>query len=178
MRKKNNRNKKAQEEMVGFALIVIIVAIIFMVFISIYIKKPQEKVADYETSSFVQAILQYTTICQEETLQNLTVQELLSKCQEGNPCYYNEIIHTESRPCEILNDTIKEIIKESWKVGPENPIKGYSFVVNVSEDGRTEEQFLNIKEGVVTNNYRGSEQDFGKSRGTWKYMVILFNVYG
>ena len=165
------KNKKAQEEMVGFALIIVLVAVIFIVFIASYIKKSPEITEDYKANSFVQALLQYTTNCEEENLNNLTVQKLIFKCHEGNPCYYRTInSYKPLDSCKVLNDTIKNIIKESWKVGPKNPVKGYSFIINVSET----EQLLNLVGGVVTNNYRGGEQDFGKGG---EYIIILFNVY-
>jgi hypothetical protein len=164
------KNNKAQEEMVGFGLILILVAIIFVVFISVYIRKPSEKVTDYEANSFIQSALQYTTTCEEENLENLTIQKLIFKCKENNPCGYRNM-----DPCSILNNTLKNIIRESWNVNSKSPIKGYSFVINISEDGgETEQRIMNVSEGVVTNNYRGSEQDFGKSGD---YLTILFQVY-
>ena len=169
---KDIKNKRGQEEMVGFGLIILLVAIIFIVFISLYIKKPSEKVTDYEVDSFIQAALQYTTTCEEENLENLTIQELIFKCQENERCTYPHNMDS----CLILNSTLKNIIKESWEVDNKSPIKGYSFIINVSEDGGdTEKTLMNIKSGVVTNNYRGSEQDFGKSGD---YLTILFHVYG
>jgi len=48
-------------------------------------------------------------------------------------------------------------------------VKGYSLII-LSSSG----QILNISEGVVTNNYKGSEQDFGKGE---EFISILFNAY-
>lgn len=163
--------KSGQEEMVGFGLILILVAIVFIVFISVYIRKPSENITDYKSNSFVQAILQYTTTCQEENLQNLSVQELITKCQDGNPCYYRSM-----KPCIILNNTLRDIATQSWNPGINNPVKGYSLIINVS-DGRTERQISNITKGVVTNNYKdkGAEQDFGDPNGG--HIIILFDAY-
>jgi len=155
--------KKAQEEMVGFALILIIVAVIFIVLLASYIKKPQsEGIGSSEANSFVQSFLQYTTSC-EQNSENITVQRLIFKCQEKEICSYN------LDPCKVLNDTLKGIIKESWNVGEKNPVKGYSLII-FSE----KQQILNLSEGVVTNNYKGSEQDFGKGD---EFIIILFNAY-
>lgn len=163
--------KSGQEEMVGFALILILVAIIFIVFISIYIKRPVEKVNDYEVNSFVQAVLQYTTICQEENLENLTIQKLIGQCQDKNPCYFKGL-----DPCVMLNNTIKDITKESWNVKPGSPIKGYSFIINISRGkDLPQERFLNITNGVVTNNYRTGFQPFGNPNG--ENIIIWFNAY-
>lgn len=170
-RRTYNKNKKGQEEMVGFALILILVAIIFVVFISIYIKKPVEKITDYEVNSFVQAILQYTTQCEEESGENLSIQKLISLCQDGNPCYYRSM-----KSCDMLNSTIKAIVEESWNIKPGSPIKGYSFIINISRGGDLpEERFLNITKGVVTNNYRTGFQPFGNING--ENVIITFNAY-
>ena len=156
-------NKKGQEEIVGFALILILVATIFIVLLASYIKSPtSENIENPEVTSFVQAFLQYTTTC-EQNLENITIQRLIFKCQERESCSYN------MNPCKVLNNTLKGIIKESWNVGEENPVKGYSLII-LSSSG----QILNISEGVVTNNYKGSEQDFGKGE---EFISILFNVY-
>jgi hypothetical protein len=170
--KTKGRLSRGQDEMVGFALIIIMVAVIFIVLVSVYIRKPQEKTVDFQANSFLQALLQYTTTCQEENYENLTIQELLSKCESGNPCYYRNM-----DPCIILNSTIRGVIDASWKTGVTSPIKGYSFTINISKDGKSEEEILNIREGVVTNNYRGGEQDLPPNRGSWEYAVILFDVY-
>jgi hypothetical protein len=159
--------KSGQEEIVGFGLILILVAIIFIVFISSYIRKSSDiNNEDYEANSFTQAILQYTTNCEEENLNNLTVQKLIFKCQQKEACFYRHM-----DPCKVLNDTIKGVARESWKIGPKNPNKGYSLIINVSES----EQLLNITEGVVTNNYRTGLQDFGDPHG--EYIIILMDVY-
>lgn len=159
---KIRRNIRGQEEMVGFALILIIVAIIFIVLLSFYIKKPQENVENAQANSFVQAFLQYTTAC-EQNSENITLQRLIFKCQEKANCSYN------MNPCKVLNDTLKGIVKESWDVGEKNPVKGYSLII-LTEKG----QVLNLSEGVVTKNYKGSEQDFGKGD---EFITILFNAY-
>jgi len=157
--------KSGQEEMVGFALIIILVAIIFLVFLSVYVKKPQsEDIDNPEANSFVQSFLQYTTTCEEENMNNLSVQRLISRCQEKKMCSYDK------EPCKILNDTIKNIINESWKVGPTNYVKGYSLIINVGD-----KQFLNVTKGVVTNNYKTGQQDIPNPKE--ESTLVLFYAY-
>lgn len=165
---KRKYSSRGQNEMVGFGLIIVLVAVVFIVFLSVYIRKPQETIVDYEANSFVQSLLQYTTVCEDGEFENLTVQRLISQCKEGDTCYSSGM-----DPCLVLNDTIKKAVRESWRVGPENYIKGYSFTINVS-NGDSNEQLVNIKEGITTRNYRISLQDFGKG---WDYTVILFKAY-
>jgi hypothetical protein len=176
--KKQKRNsKRGQDEMVGFAMIIVMVAVIFIVILSVYLRKPAEKTMDYEANSFVQALLQYTTTCEEENMVNLTVQELIGKCKEGNPCYYNDLINRESNPCKILNDTIKAVVRASWEAGGNSPVLGYWFNVTISEDGTHEEQFLSIKEGVVTRNYKTGGQDLPPHRNNWEYGIVILDIY-
>lgn len=157
-------NKKAQEEMVGFALILILVAIIFVVLLAVYIKKPQsENIGSPEVNSFVQAFLQYTTNC-EQNSENITIQRLIPKCQGKEVCADNR------NTCNVLNDTLKGIIRESWNVGLDKPVRGYNLIINVSE-----KQFLNLTGGVVTNNYKTGLQDFSTPDGD--YTIILFYAY-
>ena len=157
--------KSGQEEMVGFALIIILVSIILIVLLAVYIKKPShsENIKNPEVNSFVQSFLQYTTLC-EQNSENITIQSLISKCQKKETCSNN--IDT----CKVLNDTLNSLVKESWNVGPENPVKGYNLIISVSE-----KQFLNLTDGVVTNNYKTGLQDFSTPDG--KYTLILFNAY-
>jgi len=161
-----NKNKKAQEEMVGFALILVLVTIILVVLLAIYIKKPShsDNIGDAEANSFLQSLLQYTTACEESNSINVSVQKLISKCKEKEICSYN------MNSCKVLNDTLKEMLEESWQVGPDNPVKGYSLIIDLSE-----KRFLNITEGVVTNNYKTGLQDFANPDG--EYALILFTAY-
>lgn len=152
--------------MVGFALIIILVAVIFIVFIASYIRKSPEKVEDYEANSFVQALLQYTTSCEDDNSNRVNVQRLIQRCKENERCTYDK------DPCVILKETVEKIIEESWGVGPKNTVKGYYFTINKSET----EQILKVEEGVVTNNYRTGLQDFGDPH-EGENIIILFNVY-
>ncbi len=173
--KHKNKSRKAQDEMVGFGLILIIVAIAFIIFITIYITRESKESEDHQVKSFVQALLQYTTTCQEESLKNVTVQNLIKKCYREDSCYIeppNPNIETD--PCIILNETIKNIIQESWKIGPNNPNIGYSFIINMTEGGEAQRTFLNLTDGnVVTNNYRIGYQSFGDSRTEDNIRIIL-----
>ena len=61
----HKQKNKGQEEMVGFALIVIIVAIILLVIIGLSLgtRGNREAVQSYEAESFLSAALQYTSNC-------------------------------------------------------------------------------------------------------------------
>lgn len=155
------KKKKAQEEMVGFALIMIVVAVILLMFVAFSLRNPQkETVESYEVESFIQAFLQYTTDCAEgyEPVY-YPVRKLITACKNKDICSDGE------DTCEVLNSTLREIIEESWQVGPETPIKGYELEI-ISDNN----QMIVIKEGNQTSNSKGAVQYF-------KGIDILFTAY-
>ena len=143
--------KKAQGEMVGFALIMIIVAIILLVLLSISLRRPQqENVESYEVDSFIQAFLQYTSDCRNER-EYLDIQELIIDCDNGRMCV------DDRDTCEVLSSTMEEIIEESWKVGEDRPVLGYELKILSGE-----REILSLDKGNKTQNYKGSVQSLGK----------------
>jgi len=155
------KKKSGQEEMIGFALIVIIVAVIILIFISFSLTRPQkEPVESYEVESFIQSLLQYTSDC-EDNLGYLSVQKLIASC------FDNEICVSGKTACEVMNSTLKGIIDESWKVGEKNPTKGYSLEILSGT-----EKIISFEEGNATNNYKGAMQPLGRNN-----IEVVFNAY-
>ena len=114
--------KKAQEEMIGFALIIIVVAVIILVFIGFSLKSPQkEAVESYEINSFIQSFLQQTSDCRDN-LEYLSIQKLIFDCNDGEICLDGR------NTCEVLDSTLRGITEESWKI-EESPIKGYNLEI-------------------------------------------------
>jgi hypothetical protein len=157
------KNRKGQEEMVGFALIMIIVMVILVVLLSFFLKNSQKEIVEsYEVDSFIQAFLQYTTDCRN-SLEYLPVQKLIFDCHN------NEICSDKRDTCGVLNSTLKEIVEKSWQVGEGRPIQGYELTILVDGKG-----MLAIKEGNITKNYKGSGQDFSKSGENYE---LFFKSY-
>ena len=141
--------KKAQEEIVGFALIIIVVAIILLVFIAFSLNTSQkETIESYEVDSFIQSFLQYTTNC-TDNLQALTVQRLVFYCDRQENCL-------DSRSaCDVLDSEVRGILSESWPSGVERPVKGYEM--NITSGNKN--LFYEFK-GNTTANSKGSAQYF------------------
>jgi hypothetical protein len=160
------KGKRAQEEMIGFALIIILVAIILLVFLGISLRSPQkENVESYEVKSFVQAFLQYTTDCRDSNdLGYFSVKDLIFSCNRNEKCL------DERNTCEVLNFTLTGITEESWKVEGNRPVKGYELKILKDET----EIILMIEKGNVTKNYKSSMQDFSKSGSSFD---IFFTAY-
>ncbi len=161
--RKRNTNKKGQEEMVGFILIMIIVAIILVVFLSLSLNKSgKEIVESYEVNSFIQSLLQYTTDCRND-LEYLSVQKMIFDCHDSGKCL------DERDSCSVLNSTLKDIVNKSWKVGTDRPIKGYEIIIMTKEA-----ELLAVREGNITKNYEGSLQDFSRKGEDYEISLKIY----
>ncbi len=157
------KNKRSQEEMVGFVLIMIIVAIILVIFLSFSLNKSgKETVESYEVNSFIQSLLQYTTDCRND-LEYLSVQKMIFDCYDNGKCL------DERDSCGVLNSTLKDIVNKSWKVGTDRPIKGYE--ITILTEGT---ELLAIKEGNITKNYEGSLQDFSRKGEEYEISLKIY----
>ena len=163
--------RTAQEEMVGFAVIVIIVAVILLVMLGIWLNKPKETAAEsYKAESFIQAFLEQTTSCTRDFgLSYSNVIDLISECDSKQVCT-GENSEAESVPaCEILNSTISEILESSWPAGQDRPIKGY--VMNITSGSN---EIASAQAGNETSNYQSGIQDFSKRGASYR---IEFRAY-
>ena len=102
-------NKRAQEEMVGFVLIVIIVSIIGIIILSINLNKPRniEAQTSAELDSFSSSILSYTTNCEIPETNPRKIRELIKDCKQNDLCSNGQ------SPCQVLEITLKELVKHS-----------------------------------------------------------------
>ena len=115
------KSKRSQEEMIGFALIIVLVAVILLIFLGFSLRSPQnETIESYEVESFIQAFLQYTTDC-KDNLEFLSIKKLIFACSDRETCL------DRRDTCEVLDSTLKGILEESWKVGENLPYKGYTL---------------------------------------------------
>jgi maltodextrin utilization protein YvdJ len=146
------KNKKAQEEMVGFAIIMIIVFVILLILLMLYLSNSpnQEIIESYEVESFIQAFLQYTTDCRDN-IKYLEVSDLIISCKENRKCSDNR------NSCEVLNQTLQKMIEESWQVEKESSCKGYEVKIQDAS-----EEIFYIKKGNSTNYYKAGSQRLSK----------------
>ena len=147
----------------GFVIIVIIVAIILLFFLSFYLKsEKKESIESYEADSFIQSFLHYTTECRDY-LEYLPVQELIFECSNGAMCL------DDQEACDILNSALRDIVKESWSVGEDRPIKGYELNITTNQ-----EELVSFRDGNTTGNYKGAKQDLAKGGDS---VEIFFRAY-
>ncbi len=104
---KEQMKRKGQEEMVGFALIIVIVAIIILFFLSFALKSSGKDASEsFEIDSFLHSSLQYTTIC-EERGKNATIRALISSCIGEEECSNGE------DSCKILEENLGDMLEEA-----------------------------------------------------------------
>lgn len=149
--------------MVGFGLIIIIIAVILLVFVSLSIRNNSNNVVEnYEVDSFIQSFLQYTTDC-GDYVENYDIQALIKECDINSQCIDGR------NTCEVLEEDLRSILSESWSVGENYPYKGYDLLI-----GDGEEKILNFTEGNITGNYKTAWQDIPSSG---KIINVRFSVY-
>jgi hypothetical protein len=155
--------KRGQEEMVGFVIIVIIVSVVLLVLLSFLLKGTNKGVVqDYEVESFIQSALQYTSSC-ENQIEFLPVQNLIVSCEN------KEICLDGTNSCDVLNDTLGNLIKNAWNVNNQSAVKGYKLGVMTGNTG-----IFMIQEGNETRTYKAGFQDFSVSGEDY---TVSLNVY-
>ncbi|MBS3071642.1 hypothetical protein J4408_01490 [Candidatus Pacearchaeota archaeon] len=162
-------NKKGQEEIVGFVLVIVLVAVIFLIFVGIFVRQDsnstrQESIEVYQ---FLDSFMQHTSECAigfEPAYSN--VGELIQQCYSNSECT------TGKSACSILNDTLEEILDLSWNVGEDRPIKGYIFEAKF-DSNLSSNNIIEVKRGECGQSVRGSEYLIPAFPGT---IVSSFNL--
>lgn len=143
------KNKFGQEEMVGFALIIIIVAVILLIFLSLSLHDSgKDEVEDYEVRNFLQALSHYTTDC-KNNLEYFSIKKLIFRCIKEEKCLDGR------ETCKVLDENLQSILEGSWKTNGSSPTKGYKLEIIVNE-----ELFKEFQQGNLTGNSKGYPQDF------------------
>ena len=156
-------DKKGQEEIVGFVVIVVIVGVIILILLGFLLNSPDESaIESYEVESFIDSMLQYTTNC-ESQLEYLSVQKLIAYCENEEICLNRE------DSCNILNSTIKEIIENGWNVNEQSAVKAYEFNI-FNEDI----EIFSVEKGNKSSSYKGSYQDFVRSGKEYKVSLTIY----
>jgi len=171
MLKKIFKRKKAQEEMIGFAIIIIVVAAVILLLLYFSIDSGEESMESYKAESFLQAALQYTTDCQEYEGDYMDVEDLIYGCVNNERCVNG------NETCKVLNNTLPDMLKKTWPSGKDWPTKGYEIFITSESDGE-ENKIYRFEKGSKVNAtiIKGSSQDLPPKSGTGK-IKVSFTVY-
>lgn len=149
-------NKKGQEEIVGFVLIVVLLVIVGVIFLGIKLRNPEPVQRESELIyRFLESAMEQTSGCRtSETGGFLSVDSLIRECHSFN----TECVSGENS-CDIVEITLKDILNATWQVGPQYPFKGYELKVDyyLNSSGQQQaESILNITSGNCGSSYSGS----------------------
>ena len=141
--------------MVGFVMIVVLVAIVSVIFLGISFRSGSEESArdSSEIHQFLDSMMEYTTECAlryEPAYSQLN--ELIKECDENSAtmCINGQEV------CDVAEEDIGMILGASFVVGEEAKIKGYTFN-SAYTSGEIKNEIFNISEGSCENSYDGAE---------------------
>jgi hypothetical protein len=143
--------RKAQHEIVGFILIVVIVVIIGLFLLVFYLRQEPVESESLKVQNFLHSSRLYTTEC-IVSVEPLNTQDLTESCLENKKCLDDRMA------CEVLENTMTELVHESWLVAETKPVKAYFFNIFYKEDESEEEKILSLQEGNCTGSKTGAER--------------------
>jgi hypothetical protein len=146
--------KKAQEEIVGFVAIVVIMLIVAVIFLGIYLRQDPTSINQESKNvhSFLESSMQYTTSCAtsfEPAYSKLD--DLIRECHSGlSTCTSGQ------DPCTLAKSTMMDLINAGFLVSDEAEIKGYEFK-SIYTTNSTQSVVLEMAKGNCSNSIIGSE---------------------
>jgi len=129
--------------MVGFVLIIILVAVIGLIFLAISIR-PGKIQESKEIENFLHSSLLYTTGCQVTEERVYDFRDLIEACLEDETCMSGE------NSCKVLNETALKLL-ENFDVGRDSKYKGYVFKIHLEN-----ETLVYLEKGTVSSSETGS----------------------
>jgi hypothetical protein len=146
------RNKKAQEEMIGFVLIVVLVSIILLILLRVYLNSDSNNgnLESLQVENYLSSLLQTTSECQIAG-NYLDYRELVFSCIENRNC------ENIGNSCDYLEKFSKNALNVSWPT-ENKPEKAYSYFI---KEGNS--SYLGIEKGNFTGNFIGGIRDYSRS---------------
>lgn len=153
----NMKNRKGQEEIVGFVVIVVLVSVVLVVFLGIFIRQDSSigETETVELFQFLESSMEYTSGCAISYEPDYSkLRDLIGECYTGI-----SICTSREKPCDVLNKTLNEMLDSSFFADPEGSVKGYEFKIDYSNNiTDIPEEILLIKDGNCSSGIiRGSE---------------------
>lgn len=149
------KNKKAQEEMMGFVLIVLLVIIIGVVFFAFSLRRPEPGILEHksgEMSDMLHAMLKCQTDCEKNGLTQ-PLDNVIRICLNGDPCD-----DPNDKPCKIANLTFYNMTTKFLGTNTsivERSIHGYKLSLSSGELGEVifEGKIDPIETGTQTGSF-------------------------
>jgi len=153
--------KRGQEEIVGFVLIVVIVAVLAVILLGFSVRKNSSDLekGNKEIRQFLESSMEFTTNCTIGAINNYgNIGDLIKGCNGGES---KSCSNSDEKVCKVLNKTMIGMIDTSWPVGEKYAYKGYIFESAYFADLESKASgkgLLNITKGNCTKkDYSGDE---------------------
>lgn len=159
-------SRKAQEEIVGFVVIVLLVVVIGVIFLVLSLDNPASIEKSKDISRLLDSVMEYSSECTHDNynVNYRNVRDLLKSCysEAGKKCSDGKEV------CSVLNETLKGIFDDSLGIGEESKKKGYlfraEFSLNATENGK---EILRLGKGnCSSNSYIEGENFFAVNKGS------------
>ncbi len=125
MKIKTIRIKKAQEEIVGFVLVLVLIAVIALVFLGLQLRQKPAVSESKQVANLLDAMLKYTTECAITMPQYETLRDLIKSCYDEDKC------SNGVSACQNLQDTAnKMLIAALSDLEAEKPISAYQLNIS------------------------------------------------
>ena len=127
---KLTKKKHAQEEMVGFVLIVVLVVVIAVVFLGISLRKGDNdfRQKSAQLGSLLSAMDYYTTNCEIPLTEKISLDSLIQACNNIQFC-------ANGQPaCDALTETLTEILENTYITKEGSVTKYYKLEVFTGDE--------------------------------------------
>ena len=146
------KNKKAQQEMVGFVLIIVLVVVAVLVLLLISARKPVEPIDSVDIANLLSSMTKYTTKCADYEPNYYDVRELVRACFKNEGCENSDV-----DSCVYLEEVLRGLVESSVKT--ESTLSYYGLDVStIEENGVFGESVVSFSEGNCTGDKFSGEQ--------------------
>ncbi len=157
--------RKGQEEMVGFALIIIIVAIIALVLLALANKKPVSVGEDRALANFLNSMALYTTSCGSSPERFYNMKEVIRACSQDERCLNG------MKACKVMNETLLSLLQESFPQG--GGVK--NFYLSVEHNATSIRRLIALGNASCFGEKKGAEFFYPANPGT--ITIVLQGCY-
>ncbi|MDP2925904.1 MAG: hypothetical protein Q8N99_06035 [Nanoarchaeota archaeon] len=180
MSKNNTIKTKAQHEIMGFVLIVLLVSIIIIIFLSLSINPNRTLQEDnIEVSNLLQASMYVTTDCEiswpmyYEDMQALILEVTKNK---DNECLNGETVE------KSLEKYLRSLIEDTLKIGDNLPNKAYTLKIyeRLTKDPKDDNVLIQFEKGSFSDckSKTGGRHIIDNNRGLGKVVIELMVCKG
>lgn len=145
-------NRKGQEEIIGFVLIMVVVAVVALILLGLSVRNQNTGTRESnELYQFLQSSSEFTTDCKIRNTEYARIQDLFGLCLDNGACLNG------LDSCDVLLKDMRGLIDASWNIGNESQVRGYLFVSSYEAGVEASpEEIIRLEEGDCAGARVGS----------------------